>query len=138
MLSSSPPGLVYDRTPVPTLAQAAAWPTVLVVDPDVNVVRTLVCYLEKRGFHVAAGATFADVKEFVYRRKNWTLVIADYHLRDGTGAELSDWLESQRCNAPLLLMSDSPRAAALCAGLDYLQKPFPLERLEEYIQTLRR
>jgi DNA-binding response OmpR family regulator len=138
MFSSSLTGLVSDRAHVPDVAQAGAWPTLLVVDPDPDFRGTLVCFLEKRGFHVAAGGNVADVKEFIHRRKNWTLIITDCHLPDGTGPELSDWLQSQGCDAPVLLMSNHPRAAALFAGLDCLPKPFPMEKLEGYIRGLRR
>ena len=138
MLSSLLTDSVTERATVFGGAQPAGWPTLLVVDSDTEMTRTLVCFFEKRGFHVASGSSFAEVKAYVHRRKNWTLVIADYHLPDATGAELCDWLQSEGCDAPVLLMSSSPHCATLCAGLNYLPKPFPIEKLEACVGTLRR
>jgi two-component system OmpR family response regulator len=92
----------------------------------------------KRGFHVAAGSTLAEARDFLHRRKTWTLVIADYHLPDGNGIELCDWLDAQGCRAPVLLMSASPHGYALCSGLAFLPKPFPIEQLEEFVRNVQR
>jgi DNA-binding response OmpR family regulator len=122
---------------IPGGAHFPAWPTLLVVDSDTEMLRTLVCYFEKRGFHVAAATTLADAKGLFHRCKTWSLVIADYHLPDGTGWELSCWMNDQaRCAAPMLLMSGSPNCATLCAGADYLAKPFSLEALEQRVRRL--
>jgi DNA-binding response OmpR family regulator len=115
---------------------ASVWPTLLVVDNDREMLRTLVCYFEKRGFHVAAGTSIAEAKQFYDRRKTWTLVIADYHLPDGTGWELCCWIRDQVRPPPVLLMSGSTNCAALCGGMDYLPKPFRLEDLEARVRTL--
>jgi len=119
-------------------AQADGWPTLLVVDSDAQMMQTLVCFFEKRGFHVAAGNSLAEAKGFFHRRKNWTLIICDYHLSDGTGGELCDLVREQGMETPVLLMSGSPHCATLCAGNDYLSKPFQLEKLEAYVQSVRR
>lgn len=116
--------------------QAATWPTLLVVDNDAEMLRTLVCYFEERGFHVAAGASLAEAKAFFHRHKTWALIISDYHLPDGTGLELCCWVRDQMRPTPFLLMSGSPQAAALCAGTDYLAKPFPLEELATRVRAL--
>ena len=114
----------------------SVWPTLLVIDSDSEMLQTLVCYFEKRGFHVAAGASLAEAKVFFHRRKTWTLVVADYHLPDGTGWELCCWIRDQANATPVLLMSGSAQAALLCAGTDYLAKPFPLETLEHRVRAL--
>lgn len=122
---------------VPGGAHIAAWPTLLIVDNDAEMLQTLVCYFEKRGFHVAAGATLAEAKVFLQRRSTWTLIISDYHLPDGTGLELLCWVREQlRTAAPVLLMSGSMHGAALCAGVDYLAKPFALAALETRVHAL--
>src|SRR4051812_2084384 len=48
------------------------WPTLLVVDQSAEMLQTLVCYFEKRGFHVAATTTLAEAKVYFQRRKTWT------------------------------------------------------------------
>ena len=100
--------------------------------------RTLVCYFEKRGFHVAATTTLAEAKTYFHRRRAWTLVLADYHLADGNGWELCTWVREQARETPVLLMSGSPSAAMLCEGFDYLTKPFPLDALEVRVRALVR
>jgi DNA-binding response OmpR family regulator len=115
-----------------------SWPTLLVVDPDEEMRFTLVRYFEKRGYHVAAAVSLAEVRDFFHRRKTWTLIIADYHLPDGSGAELCDLVRDEGSTTPVLLMSSSPHASTLCAGNDYLAKPFPIEKLEAYVQGVRR
>jgi CheY-like chemotaxis protein len=112
-----------------------AWPTLLVVDPDQDMARALVCFFEKKGYHVAAAGSISEAKMLFHRRKSWKLVIADFHLPDGTGTELETWIQEQMQNTPVLLMSGSPHCSTLCAGSDYLSKPFPPERLESYLQT---
>lgn len=123
---------------VPGGARAAVWPTLLVVDNDTEMLQTLVWYFEKRGFHVAACATLAEAKTYFSRCKTWTLVISDYHLPDGTGLELHGWINDQVRHAapPFLLMSGSMKCSALCAGVDFLAKPFRPETLELHIRTL--
>jgi DNA-binding response OmpR family regulator len=119
-----------------TSTQLNAWPTLLVVDSDADTTQSLVCFFEKRGFHVAPCETLAEAKDVFQRRKNWTLVIADYHLPDGTGSELCLWIQQQSHDTPFLLMSGSPHFSALCTDSDFLPKPCSLEKLESYVRTV--
>ena len=116
----------------------SAWPTLLVVDPDADVTRTLVCFFEKRGFHVAAATTLTEAKEYFHRCRSWTLVITDYHLPDGSGMELCDWLREQGSDIPVLLISGSPYCSSLCMGQDYMSKPLSMERLEAYVRAVQK
>ena len=111
-------------------------PTLLLVDNDPEMLQTLACFFEKRGFHAVAVRSLAEAKTFFHRRKSWTLVVADYHLPDGTGRELCSWVRAQAHAAPVLLMSGSPQGAALCAGATYLAKPFRIEALESHVNAL--
>jgi two-component system response regulator HydG len=129
------PEPLLDNSFVQGHARLNAWPTLLVVDTDAQMSRTVVCFFEKRGFHVAACESLAEAKDIFYRRKTWTLVIADYHLPDGTGAELCAWIREQSPDTPFLLMSGSPHFSALSLDADFLAKPFPLEKLETYVRT---
>ena len=138
MLSNLMPVSQISDAPLRVSAQPGTWPTLLVVDSDTQMTQTLVCFFEKRGFHVAAGNSLAEARGFFHRRKNWTLIICDYHLSDGTGGELCDFVREQGIETPILLMSGSPHCATLCAGNDYLSKPFQLEKLEAYVQSVRR
>lgn len=123
---------------MPGGAQSCAWPTLLVMDTDIQSTRALVCFFEKRGFHVAAGTSLAEVKLFFHRCKSWTLILSDYHLSDATGLDVFEWIREQGCTAPVLLMSSSPHCATLCSGTEYIAKPFPLEKLEAYVRNVQR
>ena len=115
------------------------WPTLLVIDDDPEMLRTLVCYFEKRGFHVAAASTIAEAKTNFHRRKIWTLVMTDYHLPDGNGWEFCCWIRDQPGPPPpFLLMSGSLYGEALCNGVDFLPKPFALAELDERVRTILR
>lgn len=127
--------------PAPTAGSAVpgAWPTILVVDHDTVMLTTLVCYFEKRGFHVAAAASLAEAKMFFHRCKTWSLVISEYHLPDGSGWELCCWMRDQPGLAPpFLLMSGSVHVETLCSGTDYLAKPFAIEQLESHVRMMLR
>jgi DNA-binding response OmpR family regulator len=117
-------------------AGAASWPTILLVESDLALVRTLVCHLERRGFHVAAAASLAEAREYLHRRKSWTLIVSECHLPDGTGWELQAALKEQGVKTPFLLLSSSPFSATLCAGADFLVKPFSPAKLEARVNVL--
>ena len=138
MLSGLLPESAVAHASLRAHTQLGAWPTLLVVDSDMEMARTLVCFFEKRRFHVAAGHSLADAKEFFHRRKNWTLIISDYHLPDGTGGELCDWIRDQGCDAPIVLTSSSPHCGAFGGDVDFLPKPFPMEKLEEFVRRAQR
>ena len=108
-------------------------PSLLVVDSDREMRRTLVSYFEKRGFHVAAAASLGAAKLSFATTKKWALVIADYHLPDGTGRDLAAWVRERSPGTRMLLMSGSTHVASLCDGEDFFAKPFPLEKLESYV-----
>ena len=112
---------------------SAIGPSLLIVDSDREMRRTLVSYFEKRGFRVAAAASLAAAKQNFTANRAWSLVIADYHLPDGTGRDLSAWVREHMRQTPVLLMSGSAHIAKLCDGDDFLAKPFRLEKLEAYV-----
>lgn len=121
-----------------THAVPTVWPTLLVVDDDQAMLQALVWFFEKRGFHVAAAGTLAEARVFFQRHKSFSLVVSDYHLPDGTGAEFCWWLREQaRESPPFLLMSGSQMGTVTCPeGVDFLAKPFTLEDLESRVRAL--
>jgi DNA-binding response OmpR family regulator len=135
-----PPALLHDSVWESAAAadrdRLESWPTLLVVDGDFEIARTLVCHFEKRGFHVASVTGFDDAREMLPRRRSWTLVIADFHLPDGTGLELHAWLGEHFRDTPLLLMCGSPFSATLCAGLDFVMKPFTIAQIDDAVRIV--
>jgi DNA-binding response OmpR family regulator len=139
----APPPVLRDSLADYALAGSGArlesWPTLLVVDDDPQMLSTLVCYFERRGFHVAPAATLAEAKSVFSRCKHWTLVISDFHLPDGTGTDLQEWITAQRGAAPpFLVMSGSVGGELKTLGIDYLAKPFAVEDLEKRVRILLR
>jgi DNA-binding response OmpR family regulator len=130
-----------DHSSVGGSSGVGPWPTLLVIDNDAEMLRTLTCFFEKRGFHVAAAATVAEAKTYFQRRLHWTMVIADYHLPDGNGWDFCAWMREQRAgqsSTPFLLMSGGTHAATVCPEIDFLAKPFGIEELEQRVRTLLR
>lgn len=139
MLSSPLRDYSSENTTIPGgQAAPATWPTLLVVDDDPAMLQALAWFFEKRGFHVAAAATLAEARTFCQRHKSFSLVVSDYHLPDGTGAEFCWWLrEELRATPPFLLMSGSLVGTVTCPeGVDFLAKPFTLEELEGRVRAL--
>lgn len=136
MSSALLPDSVFLRAVLPERSMEPSWPTLLFVDSDLTLSRTLVCHFERRGFHVATAATLTEARDYLHRRKRWTLVIADCHLPDGTGWELQTWCHDQGQRTPFLLVSSSPFSATMCAGSDFLAKPFSLAMIEARVNRL--
>lgn len=126
----------HDPTILLPRAPVVSWPTLLVVDDDLDLARGLVCFFEKRGFHVAAAASLNEAKVIFGRHKTWSMVISELHLPDGTGWEFYQWLRDQHCPAPLLLTSSSPFHSTLGSGLDCLPKPFSLAKIEARVRAV--
>jgi len=114
----------------------SSWPTLLVVESDLALVRALVCHFERRGFHVAGAASLAEAREFLDRRSHWTMVIAECHLPDGSGLEIQTWLKERAGRTPFLLLSSGPLSSALYGGVDFLAKPFSLPKIEARVNLL--
>lgn len=135
-----PPALLHDSVRESAAAaertRLESWPTLLVVDGDLETARTLVCHFEKLGFHVASAHGLEDAREILHRRRSWTLVIADFHLPDGNGFELEAWLREHFGETPLLLLSGSPFCATICAGMNFLMKPFTLAQIDDAVRTV--
>jgi len=114
----------------------SSWPTLLVVDSDLALVRALVRHFERRGYHVAGAASLAEAREFLDRRSHWTMVIAECHLPDGSGLELQAWLKERAGRTPFLLLSSGHLSPALYGGVEFLAKPFSLPKIEARVNLL--
>ena len=134
MLSSFSTDSVADPAAFSHGPRQGAWPTLLVVDTDVETTANIVRHFERRGYPVAAGTSFAEARALFYRCKTWTYIVSDYHLPDATGIELHDWIREQGCNTPVLLVSGNPHYDSGAAGFDFLAKPFSMETLEKLVR----
>jgi DNA-binding response OmpR family regulator len=115
---------------------AACVPTILLVEDDQPLAQILCRVLSHWGYAVA----WADTAWSACRRMEPAPVLAllDFHLPDGTGAELAGELRSRYPRVPLILMTGSPfrfreRPDEAIYFNQVLQKPPELRHLKEAI-----
>ena len=111
-------------------------PTVLLVEDDRELRRTLRDALAVEGYHVHAAASLADARALLAHAVaagGLDLVLLDLGLPDGDGESLLSQLRRERAT-PVIVISarhgDAPKVRLLDAGADdYLVKPFSLAEL---------
>jgi two-component system response regulator MprA len=106
---------------------------VLVVDDERLIRALLTRTLEEEGFTcvVCSGLEEARVR---LDDGGYSLVICDYDLADGCGADLVEEIRTTHFDVPVVIMSgiDRQGVAERCAGLGvdaFLPKPFTLDEL---------
>lgn len=75
----------------------------LLVDDDFSFLNTLSSVL-KTNFNLYTATGVAEAKQ-VLMSENVDAVCSDFHMRDGTGLELLEWLREQGNMIPFLLLS---------------------------------
>jgi len=127
------------QSAAPAVLLPDGWPALLILDDDLTLLKTLVCFFEKRGFHVAAARSLEEAKVYYQRRRAWALVMSDFHLPDGTGAEFAGWIREQSGTPPpFLLTSGSAQGVDKCTDEEFLAKPFGLQDLDRRVSELLR
>ena len=110
--------------------------SVLVVEDDEDFAGALCGVLTQRRYRVEVVASLAAARAALTRHPA-ELVLLDYRHRDGTGAELLDWLKTQGRREAVVLLTDYPDAALdglpCLSAADIMVKPFALESLLEAI-----
>jgi two-component system, cell cycle sensor histidine kinase and response regulator CckA len=105
---------------------------VLLVDDDEVVLRSLRRVLERAGHVVIARSTVHEAREVVCSHE-LDVVISDYWMADGTGAELATEVERVRPDARLLFLSGD-HGSFHAGGVSVLQKPV---RVADLLRALR-
>lgn len=120
----------------------------LIVEDEVDLADAIARGLRRRGHGVDVSGTVLDA-EIALRSTSYDLVILDWNLPDGSGADVCGDLVSRRLptidgSIPKVLMLTArdtveDRVAGLDAGADdYLVKPFAFAELEARIRALLR
>lgn len=114
--------------------------TVLVVEDDRIYARTIANWLVKNGVDARYVLSVNAAKEFIAGCET-CLVLSDYHLQDGNGVELLEWMKANGYRMPFLIMTgygDIPGAveAVKKGATDYLPKPIRTEKVREMIAGL--
>lgn len=116
------------------------WPqlrALLLVDDDPAVRVALAYFFRKRGLDVLAAHTLADAKACFRRRPDVGLIVSDFHLPDGTGMQLFEWVGEQATPSPrFLLTSGAFGAVPARLNVPFLAKPFSIAQLEREIDLL--
>jgi DNA-binding NtrC family response regulator len=113
---------------------------VLIVDDDPGVREMCREFLELIGCNVDEAADIAEAKE---RVDNAQLALLDVRLPDGSGLDLFRALRESHPDLPLVIVTahatvEDAIDAVKAGAVDYLPKPFDLERLRDIVETSAR
>jgi len=112
--------------------------TVLVVDDQEDVLRTLAYYVGQGGYQVTALSRFEDARRFIDETPP-DLLVTDIRLGAFNGLQLVLQLRAARPGAPIVVLSafDDPtlREEAERAGARYLLKPLGKQELLECLAS---
>ena len=115
-----------------------AHPTVLVVDDQEDVLRTLAYYVGQGGYRVTALSRFEDARQFIDETPP-DMLVTDVRLGAFNGLQLVLQLRAARPGAPIVVLSafDDPtlREEAERHGARYLLKPLGKQELLECLAS---
>lgn len=113
----------------------AALPLILVVEDDADVCTVLCTFLEENQHRVVIANDYSTAVD-ILQKLNPALLIADVMLQGGNGNDLARLARSK--GIPVLLMTGAPQSIEQFHEENtlFLQKPFRLEELEQWINKL--
>ncbi len=118
-------------------------PTILLVEDDAAIRRTIAKGLSELAFRVQAAGTAAEARH-ILASEEIDLMMLDLGLPDGDGLDLLRDVRSGGSNLPVIILTARDKVADKVAGLDlgaddYLVKPFDFQELSARIRAhLRR
>ena len=114
--------------------------TILVVEDDQLVRRSLVTFIRSLGFSVLSASSAEEALDYTVRHPIH-LLLTDFHLPVRNGVELASSMRTKGTNVPVILLSgyltDQARQEAKAAGIEvFLRKPTDLALLEQTLVSL--
>jgi DNA-binding NtrC family response regulator len=113
---------------------------VLLVDEDPLMRVGFKQVLREWSFAPSVAGGFREARNIVVTEEPFGVIVSDYHLPDGNGLELLDWLKRELgVQVPFLLISDGlPRAPSAVDGYEFLSKFFLIDNLRNRLEKLCR
>lgn len=105
-------------------------PFVLLVEDDDRLRKVISHNLAAHGYLVLQANSVYQAIECISIKPR--LAILDIHLPDGTAWDVADWMKSQSCIVPAIIISAVAPRKDLLAGMPdstFLQKPFEMKKL---------
>lgn len=116
---------------------------IFLLEDDADLAEGLVYSLKKEGYAVTAARTLAEAKDMLCSAAEFSLLILDVSLPDGSGFELCRLARQRGILLPILFLTAADEEFNIvrgldCGGDDYLTKPFRLGELHSRIRALLR
>ena len=107
-------------------------PSILIVDDEANILRSLEGALGREGYSVEGAANIAEARAKL--RETFDVVLLDVWLPDGSGVDLlAEIMKGEQAGAVIMMSGHATVDAAVQAtrlgAYDFLEKPISLERL---------
>ena len=113
-------------------------PNILVVDDEQGVRLTIRKALEKEGYNVIEASCSREALNII-EKKSVSLAIVDYRMPGMNGVELIERIREKR-KIPIIIITaygfEKLNMEELNGALDYITKPFDLDRLRESVEIL--
>jgi DNA-binding NtrC family response regulator len=113
--------------------------SVLIVDDEPLVARSVARYLESRGCRAdLCGDGYQAVEKLI--QQPFELVITDMNLPESSGEYLLDFIERENYRCQVIVMTGqslvtNTKIAGRIPPIHYLQKPFDLDMLMEHVRA---
>ena len=108
------------------------------MEEDKRIAQAVKKFLAQAGYHVCVFPTIDEIKEALNKMRP-ALVLVDWHMPNGNGSLLCQWLRENWCGLPVLFIAArSPVHSLITEPEDYVVKPFELEVLHSRILVLLR
>jgi CheY-like chemotaxis protein len=116
-------------------------PSALVIDDNLDVLKTLRKLLSSLGVAQVTEATSAEDALEILRDQKFAVIVADYQLGGMNGVEFLEKLRDKGDATPVLLLSGAPDKAGVIRAVnlpsvDFLGKPFRMADLFSSLERL--
>lgn len=115
----------------------------LLLEDDVSLIDGLTYSLGKQGYKVDVARTVAEASALLSDLTQYTMLLLDVTLPDGTGFEICEQIRRRSKQIPIIFLTASDEEVSIIRGLDsggddYMTKPFRLGELCSRIRALLR